>query len=33
MDRPRVRTWFFEVWDELNSSGFWEGADQKAYFE
>lgn len=28
-----VRTWFFEVWNEPNLSGFWEGADQKAYFE
>jgi len=28
-----VRTWFFEVWNEPNLSGFWEGADQKAYFD
>jgi len=28
-----VRTWFFEVWNEPNLSGFWENADQKAYFE
>jgi xylan 1,4-beta-xylosidase len=28
-----VRTWYFEVWNEPNLSGFWEGADQKAYFE
>ena len=28
-----VRSWFFEVWNEPNLSGFWEGADQKAYFE
>jgi xylan 1,4-beta-xylosidase len=28
-----VRTWFFEVWNEPNLSGFWEGGDQKAYFE
>jgi len=27
-----VRTWYFEVWNEPNLSGFWEGADQKAYF-
>jgi xylan 1,4-beta-xylosidase len=27
-----VRTWFFEVWNEPNLSGFWEGGDQKAYF-
>jgi len=31
--RDEVRTWFFEVWNEPNLSGFWEGADQKAYFE
>lgn len=30
--RDEVRTWFFEVWNEPNLSGFWEGADQKAYF-
>ena len=28
-----VRSWFFEVWNEPNLSGFFEGADQKAYFE
>jgi xylan 1,4-beta-xylosidase len=28
-----VRSWFFEVWNEPNLSGFWEAADQKAYFE
>ncbi len=28
-----VRSWFFEVWNEPNLSGFWEGADQKGYFE
>src|SRR5450631_4218071 len=28
-----VRTWFFEVWNEPNLSAFWEGGDQKAYFE
>jgi xylan 1,4-beta-xylosidase len=28
-----VRQWYFEVWNEPNLSGFWEGADQKAYFE
>jgi len=27
-----VRTWFFEVWNEPNLSGFFEGGDQKAYF-
>jgi len=31
--KEEVRTWFFEVWNEPNLSGFWEGADQKAYFE
>ncbi|MDP9052092.1 MAG: beta-xylosidase, partial [Acidobacteriota bacterium] len=31
--RNEVRTWFFEVWNEPNLAGFWEGADQKAYFE
>jgi xylan 1,4-beta-xylosidase len=28
-----VRSWPFEVWNEPNLDGFWEGADQKAYFE
>ncbi|ADV83437.1 GH39 family glycosyl hydrolase [Terriglobus saanensis] len=27
-----VRTWFFEVWNEPNLSGFFEGGDQQAYF-
>jgi xylan 1,4-beta-xylosidase len=27
-----VRQWFFEVWNEPNLDGFWERADQKAYF-
>lgn len=31
--RDEVRAWFFEVWNEPNLSGFWEGADQKAYFD
>lgn len=31
--QAEVRTWFFEVWNEPNLSGFWEAADQKAYFE
>ncbi|MGH9562202.1 MAG: GH39 family glycosyl hydrolase [Terracidiphilus sp.] len=31
--RDEVRSWYFEVWNEPNLSGFWEGADQKAYFE
>ena len=28
-----VRRWYFEVWNEPNLAGFWEGADQKAYFQ
>jgi xylan 1,4-beta-xylosidase len=28
-----VRTWYFEVWNEPNLDGFWEDADQQAYFE
>jgi xylan 1,4-beta-xylosidase len=28
-----VRQWPFEVWNEPNLEGFWEGADQKAYFD
>lgn len=28
-----VRRWYFEVWNEPNLGGFWEGADQKAYFD
>ncbi len=31
--KEEVRTWFFEVWNEPNLDGFWEHADQKAYFE
>lgn len=31
--QAEVRTWFFEVWNEPNLDGFWERADQKAYFE
>ena len=27
-----VRTWFFEVWNEPNLSGFWEFGDKDAYF-
>jgi len=30
--QQQVRTWYFEVWNEPNLSGFWEGADQDAYF-
>ena len=28
-----VRRWYFEVWNEPNLDGFWEKADQGAYFE
>ncbi|MFN3302299.1 MAG: GH39 family glycosyl hydrolase [Roseateles sp.] len=28
-----VRSWYFEVWNEPNLDGFWERADQKAYFD
>jgi xylan 1,4-beta-xylosidase len=31
--QSEVRSWFFEVWNEPNLSGFFEGADQKAYFD
>ncbi len=31
--RNEVRNWFFEVWNEPNLDGFWEKADQKAYFD
>ncbi len=31
--KKEVRSWFFEVWNEPNLSGFWEGASQKAYFK
>lgn len=30
--QEEVRTWFFEVWNEPNLDGFWEKADQPAYF-
>jgi len=30
--RDQVRSWYFEVWNEPNLSGFWEGGDQAAYF-
>ena len=28
-----IRRWYFEVWNEPNLAGFWEGADQQAYFD
>jgi xylan 1,4-beta-xylosidase len=28
-----VRSWYFEFWNEPNLKDFWEGADQKAYFD
>lgn len=31
--KKEVRTWYFEVWNEPNLSGFLEGGDQKGYFE
>ncbi len=31
--KDEVRSWYFELWNEPNLSGFWEGGDQKAYFE
>jgi xylan 1,4-beta-xylosidase len=31
--RDEVRTWYFEVWNEPNLAGFWEGADRSAYFD
>jgi xylan 1,4-beta-xylosidase len=31
--QDEVRQWFFEVWNEPNLDGFWEKADQQAYFE
>ncbi|MGO4700766.1 beta-xylosidase [Dyella sp. 2RAB6] len=31
--REEVRRWYYEVWNEPNLAGFWEGADQAAYFE
>lgn len=31
--KDEVRSWFFEVWNEPNLDGFWEKADQQAYFE
>ena len=30
--REQVRGWYFEVWNEPNLDGFWEKADQPAYF-
>jgi xylan 1,4-beta-xylosidase len=30
--RDEVRRWYFEVWNEPNLDGFWEKADQPAYF-
>jgi xylan 1,4-beta-xylosidase len=30
--KDEVRTWYFEVWNEPNLDGFWEKADQPAYF-
>lgn len=30
--KREIRRWYFEVWNEPNLSGFWQGADQQAYF-
>ncbi|MET3107635.1 xylan 1,4-beta-xylosidase [Oxalobacteraceae bacterium GrIS 2.11] len=30
--KEEVESWFFEVWNEPNLEGFWENADQQAYF-
>ena len=30
--KDEVRRWYFEVWNEPNLAGFWEKADQQAYF-
>ena len=30
--KKEIQSWFFEVWNEPNLDGFWENADQKAYF-
>ena len=31
--KAEVRSWYFEVWNEPNLSGFWQNADQMAYFK
>ncbi|QIG81897.1 cellulase family glycosylhydrolase [Sphingosinithalassobacter tenebrarum] len=31
--QEEVRSWYFELWNEPNLDGFWENADQQAYFE
>jgi len=31
--KAEVGTWYFEVWNEPNLDGFWEKADQQAYFD
>ena len=31
--REQVRSWYFEVWNEPNLNGFWEGGDKQAYFD
>jgi xylan 1,4-beta-xylosidase len=31
--KAQVRSWYFEVWNEPNLDGFWEKADQQAYFD
>ena len=31
--KSEVRSWYFEVWNEPNLSGFWEKGDRQAYFD
>ena len=31
--QEEIHNWYFEVWNEPNLAGFWEGGDQTAYFE
>ena len=31
--QQEISSWYFEVWNEPNLAGFWEGGDQKAYFD
>jgi xylan 1,4-beta-xylosidase len=31
--QQEIRTWYFEVWNEPNLPGFWQGGGQKAYFD
>jgi xylan 1,4-beta-xylosidase len=31
--KQEIRAWYFEVWNEPNLALFWQGGDQKAYFD